>query len=77
MYRAGAHYVICDICAGRLLNTEAKKNWEGLLVHPRCWDPRHPQELIRARKDKISVKDSRPEGQDVFLNPGDVTRDDL
>jgi len=75
-YRPGDHYVICDICAGRLLASQSQKNWEGLVCHPRCCDQRHPQETIKAKKDKITVKDARPENE-VFLNPGDVTRDDL
>jgi len=75
-YRPGDHWVVCDICSGRLLSSKSKKNWEGLVCHPTCCDARHPQELIKARKDKIAVKDARPESF-VYLNPGDVTRDDL
>jgi hypothetical protein len=51
--------------------------WDKLLTHPECYDARHPQELIKPRREKVSVKDPRPEGQDVFLSPGDVTADDL
>jgi len=76
-YKSGTHLVICDICGCRGYHSKMKKNWEGLLCHPNCCDPRHPQELIRAKKERITVKDSRPEAADTFLSPGDVTRDDL
>ena len=76
-YKSGDHLVVCDICGGRLYSSQSKKNWEGLVCHPNCCDPRHPQELIRAKKERITVKDSRPEGTDVFLSPGDVTPEDL
>ncbi len=76
-YRSGDNLVICDICGKRAYRSKMKKTWDNLITHPKCYDPRHPQELIKARKDKVSVRDPRPEGQDVFLSPGDVTADDL
>lgn len=75
-YRPGDYYVICDICGGRLLSSQSQKNWEGAVCHANCCDQRHPQETPRTCKDKITVKDARPENE-VYLNSGDVTRDDL
>lgn len=32
-----------------------------------CWEPRHPQEFVRAKEDKQSVPWSRPEAEDSFV----------
>jgi hypothetical protein len=76
-YKSGDHLAICDVCGKRGYRSQMKMTWNNLLSHSECFDPRHPQETIQVRKDRISVTDPRPEGQDVFLSPGDVTRDDL
>jgi hypothetical protein len=76
-YRSGDHLAICDRCGRRGYRSKMRLTWDKLLTHPECYDARHPQELIKPRREKVSVKDPRPEGQDVFLSPGDVTADDL
>lgn len=76
-FRPGLHLFVCDIC-GRVFHSDRKrKTWDGLVVCDEDWDPRHPQEAVRGRKDKQSVSDPRPEPADVFLSYGDVTADDL
>jgi len=76
-YKPGDSLCICDICGLRGYRSKMKKTWDNLLTHPECWDPRHPQETIKAKKERIGVSDARPEGTDRFLSPGDVTPDDL
>jgi len=72
-YKSGDSLAICDICGFRGYRNDMKRTHENLIVHDRCFDPRHPQETIQLKADNITIKDPRPEGPDVFLNPGDVT----
>ena len=40
------------------------------------WEPRHPQDFVRAKRDKMTVPDPRPEGTDTFISTP-VSVDDL
>lgn len=84
-YVSGDWSIICDRCAVKYKASEAKQEWDGLIVCPKCWESRHPQDFIRVRTDKISVPFSRHYGTDTFINvvynpndPGDnpVTLED-
>lgn len=77
MYRAGDYYVICDTCGLRYYRSQCVKDHQGFIVCKSCYDPRHPQEKIRTISERNIVKDARPEGDPVFLQPGDVTAEDL
>jgi len=79
-YISGTYYKLCMICGFRFRNTETKLNWKKQVVCGDCWEPRHPQLDVRARKDKQSVPHPSPEGTDNYLstNYADrVTADDL
>jgi hypothetical protein len=41
--------------------SECVKEWNGLLVYKDFVDPRHPQDLIRARRENLSIPDARPQ----------------
>lgn len=60
-YRRGDYKVICDRCGFMLYRSQAKKTWDGLIVCSKCWEPRHPQLSVRAKKDKIRVPEARPD----------------
>jgi len=69
----GAHRVICDRCGFKYWNHETRKEWNGLRVchgagTNQCWEPRHPQDFVRARPDRQTVRDPRPEGADIFIS---------
>jgi len=77
-YYPGKHKVICDRCGFERMSDEVRKEWTGLIVcRDTCWEPKHPQLEIKAKRDNQSVKDARPESEFHFLSPGDVTADDL
>lgn len=66
-YILGDHWVICDRCGFKIRRSKASKTWDGLLVCTKsCWEPRHPQDFVRARADRQSVRDARPDMQDMF-----------
>tara|TARA_R110001606_G_C15077220_1_gene616776 strand:- start:324 stop:683 length:360 start_codon:yes stop_codon:yes gene_type:complete len=59
-YSTGKHaYGICDISGFRYKLNDMKKTWNGLLVGPDMYDPKHPQ--LRPR-----IKTTDPE---ALLNP--------
>lgn len=74
---------ICDRCGFRFKLETLRKEWTGLMVchgpaSNNCWEPRHPQDFVRGVPDDQGVRPNmRPEPADVFINPGDVTPDDL
>lgn len=78
MYRPGDFLVICDICGFRKLRSQTRKNWQGQIVcADTCYETRHPQERARVRPEKHGVRDARPEPEDRFIEPGEITADSL
>ncbi len=49
----------------------------GLRVSRDEYDPPHPQDKVRGRRDRQAVRDARPRPADVFLTTGEVTPDDF
>ena len=72
---------ICDITGFRYRLRDMKKTWDGLLVGPDQWSPKHPQlERNPTPLDPQALKDPRPDpssdGRDgtaftVYANVGD------
>lgn len=58
---AGSHYKICAVDGCRYPDHQMRERWDGLLVHEKNWEPRHPQEFLRPRKEDTSVPDPRTE----------------
>ena len=54
-YKAGDNWVICDKCGFAIYGSEAKETWDGLVVCPEDWEPRHPQDFVRGKRDNIKV----------------------
>lgn len=53
-FRSGDYWVVCDRCGFDYRNSQIKVQWDGLTVCNRCWEPRHPQDFVRAVKDTIA-----------------------
>ena len=53
-YQPGNHWVICDRCGFAYRNSEVRKTWDGLVVCKEDWEPRHPQDLLRGREDRVA-----------------------
>lgn len=73
----GDPWVICDRSGLKVRMSDTRKEWNGLRVAKAFYEPRHPQDFVRGRKDDMRVPDARPRQPDVFLEPGDVTPEDL
>lgn len=47
--------------------------WNGLRVHRRHWEPRHPQDFVRGVADEQSVPNARPRPADRYVGPRTTT----
>ena len=76
-WKSGDPWVICDRCGFKTRRSESKKTWNGLVVCEKDYEPRQPQDFVRARTDQQSFHDSRPEPEDSFLSANQVSAEDL
>lgn len=76
MYRKHQHNVIDDFTGFKRKSGDLRKNVYGYMVDPSNYEPRHPQETLRVRGDKQSVKNVRKEVE-IFLEVNEVTAEDL
>lgn len=61
-YIPGDYYVICDRCGFKRRVSTTRMTWDRLLVcFPECWEPRHPQDFVKAKADKQTVPIARPD----------------
>ena len=83
-YIAGDYWQICDECGRKIRNSQSRKRWDGLIVCPADWEPRHPQEVLHdTPNEHQSVQDARPrpESNQLYIAtkvataavPGDTT----
>lgn len=61
-YNSGEHLVVCDRSGKIYDSSNAKKEWNGLIVGRDEWEPRHPQEFRRGIREDIAVREARPGG---------------
>lgn len=77
-YIPGDHLVICDQCGFQRYASECRMQWDNLFTCPECFDEKHPQyKPPTGLHEKQTVDIRRPETEPVFLEPGDVTPEDL
>lgn len=65
-YVPGDHNVIDDLHGFKLKRSECRMRWDNVLVPVGDFEERHPQDFLRSRRDKIKVRDARPEQDNVF-----------
>ena len=73
-----SNYVICDRSGFRVKPGELMKDGYGWMVRSRSWEPKHPQDFVRARAEKLEGS-KRPEQTDRFIgvDEPEVTAADL
>lgn len=76
-YIRGDFWRICEVCGFKCRSSETSKRWDGLIVCREDFEPRHPQDFVRGRKDRQNVPDPRPEPTDVFIGPGEQIMTEL
>ena len=77
LYRSSDHYVICDECGFKVRASETRMRWDKMRVCTKDWEPRHPQDFVRGKRDQQRVANARPDPPDLFLSENEVTADDL
>jgi hypothetical protein len=68
-YKPGSFYRTDDRTGFIQRAEETRKQWDGLIVDGRVWEPRQPQDLVKGVPDIQSVPDARPLGQNVYVGP--------
>lgn len=52
-HKAGDWLYACQRCGRTYYASQTRKEWTSLRVCGRCWEPRHPQDFVRGKKDDI------------------------
>jgi hypothetical protein len=68
-WRQGDHLVTDDVTGFTIFASESQKQWDGAITHNRNFETRHPQDLIRARRERPGVPNARPQPPDTFIGP--------
>lgn len=66
-YEPGDWRASCDVCGRDYKAGSLKKRWDGLMVCSDDWEPRHPQDFVRAKADKQTPPWTRPASSDAFV----------
>ena len=67
-YDRGDWAVLCDACGRKMRATDLRQRWDGLKVCPDDWEPRQPQDFVKALPDIQAVPWTRPEPADTFVS---------
>lgn len=76
-YKEGDYLVICDRSGQKALRSDCVKEWDGKIVLKEYAETRHPLDRQVPPRPETVPTDTRPPGDDQFLDFGDVTRDSL
>lgn len=69
-YIPGDNLLICDRTGRVIRRSEAREQWDGLVVHESEWEARHPQEFVRARPENIAAPEPiRSPNRDGLCEP--------
>ena len=55
-YQPGNHWNTCQRCGFDIRASDTIEEWTGLLVCESCWEPRHPQDFVRATVESTEPK---------------------
>lgn len=77
-YVPGAWNAICDRCKFKRKSFELKLEWTGLMVcEDTCWEPRHPQDLLRPKQERPPIPWARPEDTINSLASNSLSTEDV
>jgi hypothetical protein len=69
---------ICERCGFKVRHRELRKEWTNLLVCKPCYDPRPADTRPpRIKPEGVPIRDARPEPEPRFVEPNEITKDDL
>jgi hypothetical protein len=68
-YKHGDNNCLCDRCGRKRKASTLRATWDGLMVcRDTCWEPRHPQDFVRGKPERIAPDVLRPEPPDSFVD---------
>jgi hypothetical protein len=67
MYKLGSFYRICDRTGFKVRAEDTREEWNGAIVSKHVYEARHPQDMVRGRKDKQTVPNPRPRQADTWV----------
>lgn len=53
-FQPGNNWVIDDLTGHARRRGQIRYRWDGIALDQKEWEPRHPQDFVRSRKDKIT-----------------------
>jgi len=65
----GDYNAVCFECGRKRKASTLRKHWQGYYVCPEHWEPRQPQDFVRAIPDVITPPWTQPRPADIFLAP--------
>ena len=71
------HNAICDRSGFKVKFSELRREWTGHYVRESQWESRHPQDLLKGKKDLPGVQVARPWPDSRTFLVDDITVDDL
>lgn len=67
-YQAGQPWGICDRCAEKHRLRAMKREWTGLTVCSRCWDPKPPDMTPpNVWPEGVGIPNAKPEPPNIFV----------
>lgn len=66
-YNSGDWNVVCYECGRKRKASLMKRHWQGYYVCPPHWEPRQPQDFVRAQPDVQTPPWTQPMPADRFL----------
>jgi hypothetical protein len=70
-YKHGTYNAICDTCGFKFKADQLQMTWDGFFVCDKCYEPRHPQDFVRAKLDRQRVPIARPDA-DIKYNQSSI-----
>lgn len=68
---------ICDCCGFKFKSSQLRKRWDGAMVCKADYEPRHPQDFVKARPERNHVKNARPAPEPRFVEANEIRAEDL
>ena len=65
----GSYWAICDECGFRFKASKLMRRYDGAMVDAACFEPRHAQDFIRAKKDSNVLPFIRSDIDGVDVSP--------
>lgn len=66
-YAPGDFNAVCFECGRKRKGSQLRKHWQGYYVCPEHWEPRQPQDFVRAIPDDMTPPWTQPMPANVFL----------